>query len=481
MKVLLILPPDNNLVEPFVSMGKTSTSLIWGFPIGLGYLASYLKKAGHTPVIMDCLKATDSLSEIQKKIKKINPDIVGINVMTPTARGAVAVAKAVKEINKKIPVVGGGPHATFDYDNLLKNYDFDYIVIGEGEITFLELVNTLAKKRKNLIKNISGITYKENNKIIKTSPRSLINNIDEIPFPARNLVHFEDYITDNLLPRAIEIMGSRGCSHRCIFCSSSHLFGRWRARTPENIVKEMKYLIKKYPQVRSFLFYDDNFTLSKDRVIKFCNLLIKEGLNKYSWDCLGRADQVTEEMLLLMEKAGCKKISYGIESGSPEILKTINKRLNLETARKTIQLTKKIGIEALAFMMIGNPGETRQTIKESICYAKSLHASSTLWSIAQIYPGTELNKMQPVGDFINYLYEPELRNPHPFTNSVIAVFENKGLGREELKRIHQKIFRDFTFYHFWQDPLGRIKHFFYSPKDGALFLLSLIKSAKAEK
>lgn len=475
MKVLLIAPPDNKVLEPFASSPIKPTPLLWGFPLGLGYLAAYLKKNGHEPLILDCLRYDYSLSIIKKKIQKIKPDLVGIMIMTPWARSAATVAKIIKEVDKELPVIGGGPHAAFDYENLLKNYNFDYIVIGEGEVTLLKLVDYLAKKRGKKRRKILGIAYRQKGKVYVNPPRSLISNLDEIPFPARELVKFEDYITNSLLPQAVEIIGSRGCSHRCAFCSSSHFWKRWRARSPENIIEEIKALIKKYPQIKSFLFYDDNFTLDKERIIHLCRLLIAEGLNRYYWSCLGRADQVDEEMLALMKKAGCQKISYGVESGSPKILKNVDKYLDLSKVRETIRITRKVGIEALAFFMIGNPGETEATIKQSIRFAKRLKPTSTAWSITQVLPGTKIAAMQPVANFIEYQYDPEIDKPYPFLSPFIPTFDNKGMDREKLKRIHRRVFRYFTFHHLLDDPLSRVRHFFYSPSNGLSFLYSLFR------
>lgn len=475
MKILLIMPPGLEAVEPFKSAPNKPSPFLWGFPLGLGYLSAYLKSFGYEVQIIDCLRYGYTLEQVGEKIKEINPDVVGLNIMTPLAKTAVAIAKIAKEVNPAISVIGGGPHATYDYDNLLKKYNFDYIVMGEGELTFLELADFLSHKKLINEKDILGISFKNGNEVIVNSPRPLIENLDILPFPDRDSLNFKDYIVSGILPNAVEIIGSRGCSHRCIFCSSSHFFGRWRARSPENIIKELKYLIEKYPRIQSFLFFDDNFSLNKARVITLCEMLIKEGLDKYQWDCLARVDQVNEEVLKLMKRAGCTKINYGIESGSPVVLKNINKNLNLDVAKETIRLTKKIGMEALAFFMIGNPGETRETIKESIKFAKELNPTTTIWGITQIYPGTGLATIQPIDDFINYIYEPELTKPFPFTSVSVPNFINPGLGREELKKIYIKIFRYFTIYHFIKDPIGRIKRVMSSPKKAVSFLFSLFK------
>lgn len=475
MKVLLIAPPDNKFAPPFNTLTAKPTPIFSGFPLSLGYIAASLIKNNHQVNILDCLSHSLNMEDVVKKIKKYKPDIVGITTMTHYIKSAVTVAKLTKKTNPKIITIGGGSHAHFDYVNLLKNHNFDYIVLGEGELTIVELLDCLPKKNNQCLSLVRGIAYKKGKTIVKNPPRPLIQNLDTLPYPARDIVDFNFYITDQLLPKAIEIVGSRGCSHRCAFCSSSHFWQMWRARSPENIVAEMKFLTKKYPQVKSFLFYDDNFTVNRDRVKKLCNLIIKEGLNKYKWNCQARADQIDEDMLKLMKRAGVSKINYGLESGSPEILKNIDKRLNLSDITKAVNITKRNGIEALVYMMVGNPGETVGTIKESVRFIKKLKPTSSLWSVAQTLPGTRLSQLQPVNDYINYLYQPEVTNPYPYTWSFIPVFESKSLNREKIKQLHLKISRYFTFYHFFTDPISKIKHVLVSPLKSFEFFLSLFK------
>jgi len=479
MKVLLIAPPDNKNVEPFLSNPIKPTPAFSGytFPMGLSYLSAYIKKEGHTVNLLDCLSLDLSLQDIRKIILKTKPDVIGITSMTHYIKTAVAIAGISKTLFPKVPVVCGGPHANFDYENLLNNYSFDYVVVGEGEKTFSELLKYLKNKNSIDINNIQGIAYKKGNKIIKTPPRPFIKNLDEVPFPARELLDFNNYIYNQLLPNAVEILGSRGCSHRCAFCSSSHFWQMWRARSPENIILEMKEILKKYPKTKSFLFYDDNFTLDKNRVKKLCNLIIKEGLDKYRWNCSARADQVDLETLKLMKKAGLSKINYGVETGSPKVAKNIDKHLNLDTLKKTIKMTKKLGIEVLAFFMIGNPGETKKTIQQSIALAKELKPTTTLWSIAQILPGTKLAKLQPISNFIEYIYEPEVNHPYQQTWSYIPVFENKNLNREQVKLYHKNIVKYFTFYHIFHNPKIQFKHFLYSPLNGLKYFYRVLKNS----
>ena len=439
MKVLLIFPPNVNTIEPFKSAKQSPPPIVLGFPLGLGYLASVLEQNGIEVSILDaCFDPTITMCDIKHRIEDYKPDVVGISVYTPLAKTAIKIAQIAKKYG--ITVVGGGPHATFDAENLLNNYHFDHIVKGEGETGFLDLLQGKTKER--IIQN------------------PLIEDLDTLPLPAYHLVDFQRYIVPQLLPNAVSIMSSRGCSHHCTFCCQ--LMGKWRTRSSKNVVEEIEYLLNHYEDIRSFQFYDDNFTLNKSRVIELCELLIKKSLNKYMWSCQVRVDQITKDLLELMKKAGCVKVSYGVESGSPTILKNIHKGISLEKVRETFEMTKKVGIERLAYFMIGNPGETKESIQESVYFAKSLKSTSTLWIIAQVYPGTELAKKQP-HDFVNYLYHPEVNRVSSFTHPCVPVFEQEGLDRETLKTIQTKILREFLFHHSFQNFWVYLRHFFRSP------------------
>jgi len=474
LKILLIAPPDNKFVPPFDSLPTKPTPIFSGFPLGLGYLAASLITNKYQVKILDCLSYGFGLDQIATEVKSYRPDIVGITTMTHYIKSAVATAKLVKGLNPKIKIIGGGPHAHFDFTNLLQNYNFDYIVLGEGELTIIELVDQLSGKNKQPLKTIKGIAYKKQKNIIKTPPRPLIQNLDILPYPARDVVDFDYYIVDQLLPKAIEIVGSRGCSHRCAFCSSAHFWQMWRARSPENIVAEMKYLSQKYPRAKSFLFYDDNFTVNRKRVEQLCRLIIKAGLNRYQWNCQARADQVDADLLKLMKQAGVSKINYGLESASTKIIRNIDKKLKVADIKKAVGLTKKFGIEALVYMMVGNPGESPATIKTSVEFIKKLKPTSSLWSVAQILPGTKLHQLQPIKDYVNYLYQPEINHPYLYTWSFIPVFENKNLNREQTKQLHLKISRYFAFYHLITDPFSKLKHILVSPAKSLSYLLSLL-------
>ncbi len=478
MKILLISPQNINVIEPFISSPKPPPKFLWGFPIGLGYLGSFLEVNGFDVEILDACNEELDISATKERIIQSRASVVGINTLAATIKTAVVIAQMVKKLNPTIPVIAGGVHATYDYQNLLKNYPIDFVVLGEGERTLLELMWAL--KENKHIRNVKGLAYLNNGEVRTTLPRPLIDDLDILPYPARHLVDFDKYIKTTLLPNALYIITSRGCTHRCAFCSSGHFFRRWRARSPLNIINEMEFLINKYSKIESFIFLDDNFTYDKKRVIELCNLIIERKLNRYKWSCLARVDQVDLEMLASMRKAGCEKINYGVESGSPEILKNINKAITPDMAEEAIETTRKMGIEAMAFFMLGNPGETQETIDLSARFAARLKSSSTVWFVTSIYPGTKLSQLQPINNFTEYLYEPEVYHPSPVVHPCVPVFINPGLDREMLKTIQKKLARRFLLHHLlhhgFMNFLVYIRHFVRSPLNALRYFYHLVRS-----
>ena len=463
MRILLIFPPNVDAVEPFKSAQVKPPGLLWGFPLGLGYLAAVLKECGFDVSIIDACFDSIPVEEIINRTKEYGPDLVGIGSLTHVLRSSIELARKIKENNKNIKIVFGGPHATYDYNNLLQ-FDFiDYIVLGEGERTFLELCEKL--NRSERIDEISGIAFRDKGVVKKNAYRPLVENLDSLPFPARGLLDFNRYIKSyGVLEHSVDVLSSRGCTNRCVFCSSGHLFGRWRSRSPENIIAEIKLLVKTYPGIKSINFMDDNFTADKQRVIKLSNLLISNKLHGYKWVCLARVDQLDEEMLYIMKSAGCERIHLGIESGSPQILKNINKCISLEQARDAVRLLLKAKIEAYSFFMIGHPGETKETIEITKKFAKELKSSNTGFFITQIFPGTRLEQLQPVKNWSEYMYEPEVERPSIFTHPCVPNFIPEGFNREMLKKICADVTKQFIAVHFLRRFGSSIKKFITEPK-----------------
>ena len=289
--------------------------------------------------------------------------------------GAVEIANIAKRINPKVKVIFGGVGATFLYHHLLKNFDcIDYIVIGEGEYTFLELIRSLESNEKDLSK-IKGIAYKRDVEIIKTEEREFISNLNELPTPSKYFKYRH-------------LCSSRGCPWNCIFCGSPKLWKRRiRFRSPKNFVEEIELLYKK--GVNLFYFADDNLTIDKKRTIEICRDILERGLD-ISWYAISRVNYIDEEILYWMRMAGCIQISYGVESGSEKIRRRLNKPLKKQDIVRAFDLTKRYGILPRAYFIYGCPGETWDTINETIDLIYEIKPLSCLFYILDIFPGTEL-------------------------------------------------------------------------------------------
>jgi len=346
-KVLLINPPGAE------QSGYTPP------PLGILYLASYLRSI-HPTIKVDIVDgAIKGESEVLKRISSSQPDLVGLSVMTPNRLIAVRLSQKIKKICP-CQIVFGGVHPTLMWQQMLTKYKvIDYIVKGEGEITLAELVSNKP------FGSIRGLVWKKNNQIIDNPDRPLIGNLDNLPFPAWDLVNPFDYpprgtgITNGInleqTPR-IPIIFSRGCMGSCSFCSTWKIWRGYRSRSGNNVFKEIKILHDKY-HLRHFAFQDDTLTGNHQEIINFCRQIIQSKLKVALFGCT-RVDFVDLELLKTMKAAGFYEISYGIESGSPSILRSINKKTNIATALKAATLTKKAGLKICILMMYGLPAET---------------------------------------------------------------------------------------------------------------------------
>ncbi|MBU0666232.1 MAG: B12-binding domain-containing radical SAM protein, partial [Nanoarchaeota archaeon] len=278
----------------------------------------------------------------------------------------------------------------------------DIIVIGEGEETFKELVESFENKKKDFSK-IKGIWYKKNGVWWKNIARKPIENLNQFEFPAFHMLEMNKYFDlwhslDCINPKlkGTNIVASRGCPYNCSYCQPTlrKIFGnKYRIRSPENVVAELKELKKRY-EINTFFLHDDTFTIYKDWVKKFCDLLKKEKL-KFLWSCNSRINNLKDkEMLKFMHESGLRMIHIGIESGSQRILDEIyNKGINISDVQKVIDSAKDIGIKTLAFFMLGAPGETEKEIKQTIKFAVSLNATEITATITTPLPGTKLYDM----------------------------------------------------------------------------------------
>lgn len=350
-------------------------------PMGLAYIASVLQKNNHSVKLIDLQLTDNPIEEAKSILKKENPRFVGITCTTPVFSEICELADLVKSVNKNIKVIIGGPHPSALPSDVLKNQSIDFVVTGEGEETILELV-----KGYDLNK-IRGLAYKRDKKVVINPPRLITKNLDKLPFPAYNQLDLSKY-GEHHRPRVVSIIGSRGCPYNCIFCANNVVHKKVRVRSPRNVVNEMKFLHDTYG-VKDFAFFDEVFTIYKDRCVKICDEILKQGLN-VNWYCASRVDSVSKELLVVMKKAGCRAIDYGIESGNQEILNIIKKNITLSQIEKAVNLTREAGLQPNGLFMIGHPYETEDMIMETINFAKKLPFEYATFNITLPLPGTEL-------------------------------------------------------------------------------------------
>lgn len=382
MKVLLINPPQNFYPGSDPPAGN--------LPLGLMYIAAVLDKAGHEVEILDAFmsesgfwKTGDTVylgmpyRRIMEEIKRRKPDIVGIaNPFTSQVENAIRVCNIAKKIDQKILTVVGGPHVSAVPEEFLKEAEnADVVVIGEGEYTMLEIADCHEKRMP--LSKVRGIAYREGNKIVRTSPRPLITDLDELPYPAYHLVDVEKYLRPSKIgyrsfkDRAISMITSRGCPFNCCFCSVHlHMGKAFRAHSVDYVVNHIEYVVKKF-RVKTIFFEDDNLTLDTKRFEAICNKILEKGI-KVKWETPNgvRVDCLTPSLLKKMQKSGCQSVFFGVESGDQKILDSvIGKSLQLKDVVKASKKCKEIGLKTGAFYIIGFPGEKKENMQRTVDFA----------------------------------------------------------------------------------------------------------------
>jgi len=380
------------------------------FPLGLGYLAAVLRENGFYEIdLFDPEAEKSDWEEIRERIENFDAQIVGLSCVTATYPVAKKLAKLIKSVNKKALVVVGGAHVSALPKETLKDCSaIDLVVVGEGEETFLEICQKLEKKES--FNQIAGVAFRRGKKIFLSPPRLFNFDLDKVPFPARDLVDLDHYTTPSHMDigkKSVTLITSRGCPAQCTFCASRVVAGKkFRAHSPEYVIREIDYLQGKYGY-QHFIFEDDSFTIDRQRVEEICQRLIKRK-KKITWSCFGRVTTVDRSLLKLMKKSGGYLIGYGIESGDQAIREKIKKGITEEQCLKALKLSKEIGLKTQAYFMIGHPGETEETVKKTIDLAIRLDPDLVFFNPLVPYPGTEIYDQlggiyfDPSKDWANY-------------------------------------------------------------------------------
>lgn len=394
MKILLINPPIREWSKPNV------------FPLGLGYIAAVLLQEGHEVEVMDINAYRFKREEVENKIADADFDVVGIGGIVTTYKYIKWLVKTLKIYHPDKKIIVGGSAGSSVPKIMLEKNPVDVACIGEGEETIEELIRIM--ENGDDLSEVKGIWHKDKQgKVYQNEKRSPVKDLNKIPFPAWDLFPMDIYLKnpvgapnrnkwldgiadENAL--SMNLYTSRGCPYQCIYCYHDFMGQGYRQRTPEDVAQEIKILNQRYG-VAYFHFIDDEFVMKKEFVYRFCKL-VKDLSNKIgqkiTWGCTGRANLMTEHLIAAMADAGCVLIGYGIESGSQKMLDLIKKKVTIKQAKEAILLTKRYLGWADCSLMIGYPGETRETIQETVDFCKELDLAPEVIFFLTPYPGTEL-------------------------------------------------------------------------------------------
>jgi anaerobic magnesium-protoporphyrin IX monomethyl ester cyclase len=362
------------------------------YPIGLAYIHSYLESKNYkvTTLFLNHYNYESCFKQIIESVEKKTPYIIGFQILTPNRVSTYNIIEYFHSNYPEIHLIIGGIHSTIMYHQLLTKYPFLIVVLGEGELTFEELANKLSLTHTSL-DSIKGIAYFNNNMVKVTPSRHLIKDLDILPFPKHSI-----FFTNNRISGCI--ITSRGCPFHCTFCCLESISNRRvRYRSIDNIIMEIESLVNNYPQLKEIWIHDDSFFLDNNRVISFCNEIIKKKIN-VEFVCSGRVKPISKNMIFKLEQANFKKVMLGLESGDKNILKNTKKGISLDDTINAVKLFHSSSIMLHIFLIIGLPGETEQTIKNTIKFIKKLQKIKYIYygedlAILTVYPGTEIYEL----------------------------------------------------------------------------------------
>ena len=433
-RVLLIQPPL--WPEELFARGSRSSATL-NPPLGLAYVAAYLRKCGHEVRIADGIAQPRPLDVFTKMADQY--DVIGITSISSYALRVIELIRALKANDACPPVVVGGAHATVLPESLLER-GADYAVVGEGEETMAELVESLGGGGKPL-REVPGLVFRENGRYVRTGRREHIDPLDRVPLPARDLLPMRLYSTSvarSSRRPSHSMLASRGCPGICSFCDRRIFGSRIRTFSPDRIVEEFFLLRDKYG-ARDVSLWDDNFVTCRDVALATCEGLRRRGLD-LTWSVEARIDAVDREVLEALKNAGCTFIAYGIESGSQRMLDHIKKRITKDGVREVIRMTKEVGLAIRGYYMFGFPTETLEDMEETLEFALELDVDVATFTLFLPLPGTlEYNRATETGDFPDpeyYLHRilPEFNFPDaPF-------YVPEGMSAEELLTFHRKAY-----------------------------------------
>lgn len=446
MKTVICNPPwltkdrigfRSNVRWPFtvpLSVFRAKGSASYHFPIYQAYLAALMMREGLEIGVIDATLDLLDIPAFIRRLRDEKADLCVVETSTPSLPFDLRTMRAVKE-ELGIPVIAIGPHTTIHHrEALAEHLCIDYIVRGEYEATVTELVKRLRDGGDP--RGVRGVSYRRDGAVVANEDRPPLDDLDRLPWPARDLYRWEQYHEPSHLALPwITMITSRGCPYRCTYCLWPQVMygARFRARSARNVADEMEHCVRRYAPGEIF-FDDDTFTIGKRRVLEICDEILRRRIDVI-WSCMGRVDTVDEEMLSGMRRAGCRKIKFGVETGSAAIMKAIKKGIDLARVPTAFEAAKRCGLEVHGTFMIGLPGETEETVRETVSLARSLPNDSLQFSIATPFPGTE---------FFDYCKKNGLlvtENWADYDGTFGAVVRYPHLGKKRIEALHAAAIR----------------------------------------
>jgi anaerobic magnesium-protoporphyrin IX monomethyl ester cyclase len=450
MRVLLVYPP--------ISMQERYSSAIGNaggqqMPLGVFYLAAVLREKGHEVAVIDGEAENVTAADIVARVAQFQPGLVGISSTTVAFHRALEVAAEIRAGQPALPIVLGGPHVSSNAAHAMSFPVFDYAIVGEGEVSLVELVESL--ERGADLTAIGGLVYRKDGKLVVNPCAAWVQDLDAIPFPAYDLVADLSRYTPppcNYKKRPVaNIITSRGCPNQCTFCDRS-VFGRsLRQRSAANVAAEIEHLWNRY-HVREIAFVDDTFTIRPQRIRDLFEILDRKGIS-FPWTCMSRINTVDLDLLRFMRDHGCWHVSFGIESGSEDILRRIKKNISLEQTRRVIEWCAALRIRTKGFFIVGHPGETPQTAEQSIRLALELPLDDVVATLNTPIPGSPQHREAAQYGSLDETDWSQFNYWRP-------VFVPHGWTQEELLAKHREFYR-----RFYLRPriIGRYVRSFFSP------------------
>lgn len=444
-RILLIGPPWGDVYGNFKHVAKVG---VFYPPLGLCYMKSPLEKAGYAVRVLDAEASGLSLDAILAYVGDWRPDLVGIQVVSPLWETAKTLAAAVKE-RFGLPVVAGGAHVSITQAEALREGKaFDYAVLSESEDAVVELADAIFRGAPGDVRKVAGVLSRDGDAVVAGPPRALRADVDGLLFPDRSDLEHGKYlfsVPGKGIRRFTTVITSRGCPYSCTFCTEPLMYGRTtRFRSAANVVDEIEDFHRRH-DINHFIFVDDTLTTRKDRILEMCDLLRARSLD-ITFEGWTHVNTISQDLLDAMAGAGLRRLSFGIESGNAEVLKSLKKNSSLERIRDAYRMAKKAGIETRGSVILGLPGDTRASVEETIDFVVGLkECDHAYFNVAMPYPGTEIRAQALAGEMgVRLLTEDysELRR-----QGQKVVMEVNDLDSETILRLQRK-----AYLRFWLTP-----------------------------